>query len=134
MSTPPTDQDDRSIGELLGAVSQDLTTLLRQEVELAKAEVKQSATRAGAGAGMLGGAGVAAHFVLLFVSLSAWWGISQWTGQAWGALIIAVVWAVVAGVLAVLGRTRLKQVQGLPRTTETAKHVPDALKGKEETR
>ncbi len=134
MSTPPTDQDDRSIGELLGAVSQDLTTLLRQEVELAKAEVKQSATRAGAGAGMLGGAGVAAHFVLLFVSLSAWWGISQWTGQAWGALIIAVVWAVVAGVLAGLGRTRLKQVQGLPRTTETAKHVPDALKGKEETR
>lgn len=134
MSTPPTDQDDRSIGELLGAVSQDLTTLLRQEVELAKAEVKQSATRAGAGAGMLGGAGVAAHFVLLFVSLSAWWGISQWTGQAWGALIIAVVWAVVAGVLAALGRTRLKQVQGLPRTTETAKHVPDALKGKEETR
>ncbi|RKT76843.1 putative superfamily III holin-X [Terracoccus luteus] len=134
MSTPPTDQDDRSIGELLGAVGQDLTTLLRQEVELAKAEVKQSATRAGAGAGMLGGAGVAAHFVLLFVSLSAWWGISQWTGQAWGALIIAVVWAVVAGVLAALGRTRLAQVQGLPRTTETAKHVPDALKGKEETR
>ena len=134
MSTPPTDQNDRSIGELLGAVSQDLTTLLRQEVELAKAEVKQSATQAGAGAGMLGGAGVAAHFVLLFVSMSAWWGISQWTGQAWGALIIAVVWAVVAGVLAALGRTRLKQVQGLPRTTETAKHVPDALKGKEESR
>lgn len=122
---------ERSIGELFSAVSQDLSTLLRQEVDLAKAEVKQSATQAGTGAGLLAGAGVAGHMVLLFISLSAWWGIAQWLGHAWSALVIAAVWAVIAAVLAAVGKGRLKQVKGLPRTAETAKHIPDALAGKE---
>lgn len=124
--------DERSVGEIFSAVSQDLSTLMRQEVELAKAEVRQSAKQAGAGAGMLAGAGVAGHMVLLFISISAWWGLGQFIGGAWSALVIALVWAIVAAVLASVGRTRLKQVSGIPRTTETAKHIPDALKGKEE--
>jgi len=69
--------DERSVGELFSAVGEDISTLIRQEVELAKAEVRQSATQAGAGVGLLGGAGVAGHMVLLFVSISAWWGIAQ---------------------------------------------------------
>ena len=56
--------DNASLGELLGDVTRDLSTLMRQEVELAKAELKQSATKAGKGSGMLAGAGVAGHFVL----------------------------------------------------------------------
>lgn len=122
---------ERSIGELFSAVSSDLTTLLRQEVELAKAEVRQSATSAGTGVGMLAGAGVAGHLVLVFVSLSACWGIAQWVGLAWAALIIAGVWALAAGVLAALGRSNLKKVGGLPQTTATTKNIPDALAGKE---
>ncbi len=125
--------EGRSVGDLLSAVSADLTTLLRQEVELAKAEVRQSATKAGKGAGMLAGAGVAGHMVLVFVSLSACWGIAQWVGLAWGALIIAGVWALIAAVLAAQGRANLKKVQGLPRTTETAKNIPKAVAGKEGT-
>lgn len=125
--------DDRSIGEVFSAVSADLSTLMRQEVALAKAEVRQSATQAGAGAGMLGGAGLAAYFVLLFLSIAAWWGIAQWTGQAWSGVIIAAVWAVVGLVLYTMGRARLKQVEGVPRTTETAKQIPSALAGNEET-
>lgn len=126
--------DERSIGELFSAVSEDISTLMRQEVELAKAEVRQSASNAGAGVGLLGGAGVAGHMVLLFVSISAWWGIAQWIGQAWSGLVIAVIWAIIGAVLYSVGRTRLKQVEGLPRTTETAKQIPDALAGHEETR
>ncbi|TLM80184.1 phage holin family protein, partial [Pseudarthrobacter sp. NamE2] len=61
--------DSTSLGDLLGEVTRDLSTLMRQELELAKAEAKQSATRAGKGGGMLAGAGVAGHFVLLFLSL-----------------------------------------------------------------
>ncbi|TLM80309.1 phage holin family protein, partial [Pseudarthrobacter sp. NamE2] len=61
--------DNTSLGDLLGEVTRDLSTLMRQELELAKAEAKQSATRAGKGGGMLAGAGVAGHFVLLFLSL-----------------------------------------------------------------
>ena len=83
--------DDRSVGELIAAVSEDFSTLMRQEVELAKAEVRESAARAGAGVGMLSGAGVAVHMVLLFLSIAAWWGIAQWIGQAWSGVVVAAV-------------------------------------------
>jgi len=76
----PGAQERPSIGELLADVSEDITTLMRQEVELAKAEIKQSATRAGKGAGMFAGAGIAGHMVLLFVSIAVWWGIGDHTG------------------------------------------------------
>jgi len=126
--------EPESIGELLSDITTDLSTLLRQEVELAKAELKQSATRAGKGAGMLGGAGVAGHFVLLFLSIMLWWGIGDATGHGWSALIVAAIWAVIAAVLAITGRKQLKTVQGAPRTTETVKRIPSAVAGKEETR
>jgi hypothetical protein len=57
---------DRSLGELISEVTGDLSTLMRQELELAKAELQQTASRAGKGAGMLGGAAVAGYSVLLF--------------------------------------------------------------------
>ncbi|MFL6161384.1 MAG: phage holin family protein [Jatrophihabitantaceae bacterium] len=123
-----------SVGELLSDITTDLSILMRQEVELAKAEIKQSATRAGKGAGLLGGAGVAGHFVLLFISIAAWWGIGDSTGHGWSALIVALVWAVIAAVLSVVGRNQLKTVQGVPRTTETVKKIPSAVAGNEETR
>lgn len=126
-------QGDRaSLGELFSSVTSDLSLLVRQEVALAKAEVAQSATRAGKGAGLLGGAALAGHFVLLFLSVALWWGLGSITGQGWSALIVAGIWAVVAAVLAVTGRSEVKQVRGLPRTTGTVKQIPDALKGHEE--
>lgn len=126
------DADRESIGELLSDITADLSTLMRQEMELAKAEVKQSATRAGKGAGMLGGAGVGGHFVLLFLSIALWWGIGDATGHAWSALIVAAIWAVIAAVLAALGRSQLKTVQGMPRTTQTVKKIPSAVAGNED--
>lgn len=121
-----------SVGELISDITADLSTLMRQEVALAKAEVKQSATNAGKGAGMLAGAGVAGHFVLLFVSIAAWWGLGSLMGaHGWAALIVAVVWGVIAAVLAAMGRSNLKKVEGVPKTMDTAKKVPDALKGNE---
>lgn len=127
-----TDSGRPSIGELLSDVSQDITTLLRQEVELAKAEVKQSASKAGKGAGMFAGAGVSAHMVLLFVSIAAWWGIGDSTGHGWSALIVAAVWLIIGAILAMMGRTELKAVKGVPQTAETVKKIPSAVKGNEE--
>ncbi|HSN37828.1 MAG TPA: phage holin family protein, partial [Arthrobacter sp.] len=72
-----------SLGDLLGEVTRDMSTLMRQEVELAKVELRQSATRAGKGAGMLAGAGVAGHFVLLFLSLALWWALGTVMGLGW---------------------------------------------------
>ncbi|MET0844068.1 MAG: phage holin family protein, partial [Mycetocola sp.] len=63
-----------SLGQLLGEVSKDISTLFRQEVELAKAELSESAKKAGKGAGMFGGAGVAGLMALVFLSVALWWG------------------------------------------------------------
>jgi hypothetical protein len=124
-----------SIGGLVSDISQDISTLMRQEIALAKAEVQQSAKTAGKGAGMLAGAGLAGHFVLWFLSITLWMALAYLLDDlAWSALIVAVLWGIVAAILAVLGRKQLKNVEGVPRTTETAKRVPDALKGNEDPR
>jgi Flp pilus assembly protein TadB len=120
--------DNASLGELLGDVTRDLSTLMRQEVELAKAELKQSATKAGKGGGMLAGAGVAGHFVLLFLSLALMFGLGALMPLGWAAVIVAVIWGIIAAVLASRGRKELKQVQGLPQTGETLSEIPPTLK------
>ncbi|GGB80465.1 hypothetical protein N798_00830 [Knoellia flava TL1] len=120
----------RSIGALVSDISSDLSTLVRQEVELAKAEAKQSATQAGKGAGMLGAAAVAAQLALVFLSVAAWWALGEVIGRGWSGLVVALVWAVIAAILAATGRSQLKKSpMGLPRTTETVKDIPEALKG-----
>lgn len=120
--------DNASLGELLGEVTRDLSTLMRQEVELAKAEAKQSATKAGRGAGMLGGAGVAGHFVLIFLSLALMFALGALMPLGWAAVIVAVIWGIIAAVLASIGRKELKQIKGLPQTGETLSEIPPTLK------
>ena len=120
--------DNASLGELLGEVTRDLSTLMRQEVELAKAELKQSATKAGKGGGMLAGAGVAGHFVLLFLSLALMFALGALMPLGWAAVIVAVIWAIIAAILASIGRKNLKQIQGMPQTGETLSEIPPTLK------
>ena len=120
----------RSVGELLGDITTDLTTLLRQEVELAKAEVRQSADHAKAGGAMLGVAAVAALLMLIFLSTAAWWALGELIGRGWSALVVAVVWGIVAAVAASVGRKRLAHVSPVaPRTVDTTTEIPDALRG-----
>jgi hypothetical protein len=124
--------EPRSLGELINEVTADLSTLMRQEVALAKAEKTQPANRAAQLAGMFGGAGYAAHLVLLFLSIAAWWAIGTAIGLGWSALIIAAIWAIVAAVLAARGRAEMAHISGLEKTAETVKKIPNALKGEEE--
>lgn len=128
-ATPAEEKSERtSLGDLLGEVSQDISTLMRQEVALAKAELKESAAHAGKGAGMLAGAGIAGHFVLLFLSIALWVGLGSLTGLGWSAIIVAVIWAIIAAILAVVGRKQLKSIQGAPQTAQTVKEIPATLK------
>lgn len=135
---PAADPTEQSVGRLVGEVTKDLSTLIRQEVALAKAEAADSAKKAGRGAGMLGGAAWAAHFVLLFLSLALWWGLATLIGDGarepalgWSGVIVAVVWAAVAAVLALRGKKELEATRGLPQTTDSLKKIPDAFTGQE---
>lgn len=130
--TPINDADAGavSVGTLISEISQDLSTLMRQEVELAKAEMTAEVTKTGKAAGMLGGAGFAGYMVVLFLSIAAWWGLANAMDQGWAALIVATVWAAIGVVLFLVGRNKLRTVRPEPqRTVDTIKQVPDALKG-----
>ncbi len=122
---------DASIGELIGDVTRDLSTLLRQELELAKAELKQEAVKSGKAAGAIGGAGFAGYMVLLFLSIALWSALANVMDWGWSALIVAALWSIVGAVLYAAGRKQLRRVQPTPeRTVETIKEVPDALRGR----
>jgi len=129
--TPPPAPEEKaattSLGDLLTGVTGDISTLFRQEVELAKAELTESAKKAGKGAGMFGGAGLTGLFALLFVSLAAMWGLGELIGVGWSSLIIAVVYAIVALVLFVRGRKELKSIKGAPKTVDSLKKIPETV-------
>ena len=108
-STSQEDLRERSVGELLKQLSQETATLVRKEVELAKAEVSEKGKKAGLGAGMFGGAGVAGLLALgaLTACLIALLATAM---EVWiAALIVTVLWSVVAGVLALLGRNKVQE-------------------------
>lgn len=128
----PVDDAPRSLGELISEITTDLSTLMRQEVELAKAELTQSAKRAGKGSGLFAGAGLAGHFLLLFLSISLWWAVGDGIGHGWSALIVAVLWGIAGAVMALMGKKEFAAIRGLDRTTETLGKIPNAVKGNEE--
>ena len=121
--------DSPSIGQLFGEISKDLSTLMRQEVALAKAELQAEAKKAGTGAGMMVAAGLAGFLTLLFLSNALWWALENVMDAGLAALIVAVLWGVIAAVLLSMGRKKLKQVNPKPeRTVDTLSDVPGALK------
>jgi hypothetical protein len=134
VSTPTDSTGNPSIGELFADVSKDVSLLIRQEVELAKAELRDSAAKGGKGAGELTGAAVTAHLGLVFLSLALWWAIGNETGRGWAGLIVGAVYLLIAAGLAAVGRKDLKSVKGLPRTTESVQRIPAAMKGNEDFR
>lgn len=125
------DTGNASVGQLVGEVSQDLSMLMRQELALAKAEVKQEALKSGKAAGLYGGAGFAGYMLLLFLSIAVWWGLANVMDEGWAALIVAAVWAVIGAVLYTAGRSRMREVHPAPeRTAETLKELPGTLRGR----
>lgn len=150
---PPSETQVRaereSLGDMFNSLSTNLTTLIHQEIALAKAEVTQTANKTkdsakvmGKGAGMLGGAGVAGHFVLLFLSLTIMWALDNVMNLALAALIVAVLWGVIAGVLAMLGKKNLDRGQKtlqqatsdpMPQTRQTVTEIPDTVNPSKET-
>ena len=131
MSTPyPTegstsarpDVSQASVGELISQVTTDVTTLMRQEFALAKAEMKQEAGKAGKAGGLLGGAGFAGYMLALFASVAVMAALDEFLPLWAAAAIVAAVYGVVAFVLYSKGRRELKTVDPTPhQTIETLK-------------
>jgi hypothetical protein len=123
-----------SLGDLLGEVTRDVSNLMRQEIELAKAELTDSAKKAGKGTGLFGGAAYGGMMAVLFLSIALWWGLGHLIDNGWSAVVVAVIWAIIALVLFLAGRKQMKTIKGAPKTVETVKRIPDAVKRNEENR
>ncbi|MFD7657095.1 phage holin family protein [Actinosynnema sp. NPDC059797] len=115
-------EDDRtSLGELIGELTQDLSTLMRQELELAKAEIREEASKAGKAAGMLGAAGFAGYMTAVLLSLALVFALGAIMPLGWAALIVAALWGIAGFALFSTGRKRLRTVSKPERTIETLK-------------
>jgi len=127
MTTPTYDpatqpkRPDASLGELLSEMTTDLSTLFRKEVELAKTEAREEASRAGKAAGMLGVGALAAWLALVMLSLALAWLLDQAMNTALSFAIVGVLWTIAAAVLVTAGRRRLADLETLPQTKETIK-------------
>ncbi|MBI1378821.1 MAG: phage holin family protein [Frankiales bacterium] len=112
--------EKQTLGSLVSGVGEDISTLVRGEIELVKAELAESARSAGMGTGLLVGAAVLGFLGLIFVLLTLAWvlvalGLPTWAGFG----IVALLLLVVTGILALLGRNRLQKVKG-PELTQAS--------------
>ena len=120
--TPPPDPKSASTAELIGGLSEQITTLVRSEVRLAQAEVTQKAKRLGVGAGLFGGAGLVALLGLNALITAVILALANVLPGWLAAVIVAVVLFAVAGVLALLGKKDVDKAKP-PLPTETIASV-----------
>ena len=124
MADPRTEpkQAEKSLGELVAAMTGEVSELMRKEVQLAKVELKEEVGRAGKAGGMLGAGGVAGYFALLFVSLALAWLLDQAMPIALAFFLVGALYGIAAAVLITRGREQMKHVDPVPRqTVETLK-------------
>ena len=119
-----TAQSDKSQGELVATATADISSLLRKEVELAKVELKAEVKNAGKGAGAFGAAGFAGLLGLVFLSFALVYGLNKLYGgdhEGWAFLTVAVLYLLVAGVAALIGKKSISKVGPPQKTIETVK-------------
>jgi uncharacterized membrane protein YqjE len=109
--------EERSLSELLSDVTTEIANLFRKEVELARVETTEQVSRAAKAGGMLGAAAVIGFLDLILFSFAAAWALSEVVPEGVAFAIVAVVFAIVAGVLAMAGKKRLATVNPMPRQT-----------------
>jgi uncharacterized membrane protein YqjE len=121
---------DRSMADLMRQLSEQTSTLVRQEMELARAELTEKGKQAGVGIGMFGAAGIVALYAVGGLTAALILVLSKAVDAWLAALIVAAVYGAVAGILALAGRTRVQR--GVPpvpeRTVETVKADVQATK------
>jgi len=112
---PP--EADASLGELFSDLTTDMSALLRDELSLAKVELKEEITKVGRAGGMFGGAALAGYMTIVLLSFAAAWGLAEVMAVGWAFLIVAVIWAIAAALLYLRGRDQLQKVHPKPELT-----------------
>jgi Putative Actinobacterial Holin-X, holin superfamily III len=123
--------EEPSLGELVAAASRDLSTLIRGEIDLAKAEIGAEVSKVAAGAGAFGGAAFFAVFAFLLMSFAFAYGLAKAGLPLWASFLIAGgSYLLLAGVLGLVGLVALKKVGPPERTIRTAKDTAVTLKNR----
>jgi uncharacterized membrane protein YqjE len=107
--SPPQDLRDESVGDLVKQLSEQTSTLVRQEMRLAQAELQEKGKKAGIGAGMFGVSGLVAFFGAATLIAAAVLALATALDPWLSALVVAVVLLVVAGVAALLGKKQVEE-------------------------
>ncbi|WP_090096973.1 phage holin family protein [Lentzea jiangxiensis] len=116
------DTTGESLGDLVSELTGDLSKLMRQELELAKAELREEASKAGKATGMLAAAGFAGYLTTVLLSFALVFALGAVMPLGWAALIVAVLWGIAGAVLYTSGRAKLRTVNPKPeRTVATLK-------------
>ena len=101
--------DDRSVGDLLKELSEQTSTLVRQELDLAKAEMSEKGKQAGMGAGMFGGAGLFGLLAMIALTACLVMALDRVMVDWLAALVVTAVYAAIAGALALQGRNKVRE-------------------------
>lgn len=118
-----------SLGELFSSASRDVSALVQSEIALAKSELRQDVKKGAAGGAMLAVAGVLAFVALIMISVAAAYAIvALGLHPAWAFLIVGVVYLVVAGALAFVGKNLLAKLGPPERTIQSSKETAAFLK------
>jgi uncharacterized membrane protein YqjE len=116
-------EPDQSLGELVNRMTTDVGQLVSTQIELAKVEIKDEVARAGKGAGMVGGGGLAAFVGVLLLSFAvAYWLADAFDNLGWGFFVVGLVYAAVAAFLVLKGKQQINSVTPVAeQTIETIK-------------
>jgi len=122
--------EDPTIGRLVAETSRHLSSLLRSEIALAKAELKVSVMAGGIGAALLAVAGFLLVLVVILASVALAYALQRWfeIGADWSFLIVAGAYLLIALVLALVAVGRFKKVSAPERTIETTKETVATLR------
>lgn len=125
---------EQSLGDLVATASKDVSTLVRAEIALAKAEITADAKRAGLGAGLFIGAGLIGHLIIILLSIALALGLHAAGLWDWlSFLAVALLYVLLAGLMVLIGVRRMKKITGPKRTLETLKADISALRRSDET-
>jgi hypothetical protein len=133
MANEPIKDSDPTLGKLVMDAQRDISTLISQEIALAKSEIKVSVRHGGLGIGLFAGAAFLGLLAIIMLSVAFAYFL-HWNGDGldlhWAFTIVFLVYVLIAALLAFIGLRQVKKVKAPERAIEQGRQIPQALKGR----